>query len=165
MSKGYQLSQETHLVPVIYPLNITGGVAGQAVNMAKFAHVTFLLSLGVTASAPTAILVNACTDHTGAGATAIPFTIYPGETSSGTAGSDVLAAKVAATAAGYTPSANDNIFYVIELSSAALPAGSTYVQLQITAPAASIIASAVAVLSGGRYVGDQSGDASSSAIT
>ena len=167
MPRGYQLSQEAHITPVIYPKDATGGTTGDCVNMAKYGHVSFILKIGAAAAALTGILIESCTAANGAGASAIPFTIYPGETSRGTAGSDVLAAKVSASAGGYTPPNVANIFYVIELPSMALPVGvnaATFLRVRLTAPASSIMVQCDAILSGGRYVGDQNSDATASAL-
>ena len=61
--------------------------------------------------------------------------------------------QVAATAAaGVVPNAADTIFYVIELDASELSDASQFVQLALAnASANSVIASAVAVLSGSRY--------------
>lgn len=108
--------------------------------------------MGVSAAAATKILVNACTDAAGTSPTAIPFDIFSCES----ANADVTSGRTAVAAAGYTPSNADGIFYVIELDASQLPQGSPYVQLQITNGVNSVIASAVAILSGGRYINDQS---------
>jgi hypothetical protein len=152
MSKGFYSAQDGHIVNLIPAVNITGGVTGAVFSMADYAHASIIVQIGVSAAAPTAIIVNACTNAAAAGATAIPFNLFACETGAG----DVLGARVSVLAAGYVPSAVDNIFYVIELSAAMLPQGSPYVQLSITNGANSVIASAVAVLSGARYASDQS---------
>ena len=89
-----------------------------------------------------------------AGAAAIPFDLYKQETAG--ANNDVLGTRTATAVAGFTPSANDGIFYVIEVDGDNLPAGSPYVQLAIANGVNSVIASAIAILSGSRYAGDQS---------
>jgi hypothetical protein len=152
MSKGFYTAQEGHVVPVLAPVDITGGKTGAAFSMKNHAHASILVQVGVSAAAFTKIIVNACTDKDGTNPTAIPFDIFACET----ANADVTGARTAVAVAGYTPSANDGIFYVIELDAAQLPQGSPYVQLQLTNGANSVIASAVAILSGGRYINDQS---------
>jgi hypothetical protein len=152
MSKGIYLAQDTHVTPLVFPVDVTGGKTGAVVSLKQAAHLSIIILLGVSAAAFTKILVNACTANDGTGATAIPFDLFAGET----ANVDLLGPRQAVTAAGYTPSANDGIYYVIELDAAQLPQTSPYVQLQLTNGTNSVIASAVAILSGMRYGSDQS---------
>lgn len=152
MSKGFYTAQDGHVVPVLAPVDITGGKVGAAFSMKNHAHASILLQIGVSAAAFTKILVNACTDAAGSNPTAIPFDIFTCEN----ANTDVTSGRTPVPVAGYTPSAVDQIFYVIELDASQLPQGSPYVQLQLTNGANSVIASAVAILSGGRFVNDQS---------
>jgi hypothetical protein len=156
-AKGFFAAQDGHIVSVLSPQNISGGVTGQLFNMESYHHASIIIQLGAQAAAAIKILLNACTDSSGDGATAQPFRIFTQETA-GTA-NDVLSTKQSVLAAGYTPSGNANIFYVIEIDADELPAGSPFVQLQITNGANVDYASAVAVLSGGRYTGDQSATA------
>lgn len=153
-AKGFYVAQEGHVVNILPPVDITGGKTAQAFNMANSAHASILVQQGVAAAAFTKILVNACTSAGGAGATAIPFDIYT-QTTAGAA-NDVLSGRTAVAAAGYTPAAGSGVFYDIEIDAAQLPQGSNYVQLQLTNGVNSVIASAVAILTGGRYINDQS---------
>lgn len=152
--KGFVIAEQGHVVQVLAPVNITGGVTGQVFSVKRYQHATILVLIGVAAAAFTKIIVNACTDAAGDGATAIPFNIYKQETAG--VSNDVLGARTPVSAAGYTPSANSGIFYAIEIDGAELPDGSPYIQLQLTNGANSVIASAVAVLSGARYAETQS---------
>jgi hypothetical protein len=159
VAKGFQISQDAHVVGVLPPVDITGGARSQAVKMANHNHLTFLIQIGVSAAAPGAITVEAgsataAVGSTVTGNTAITFDVYKQETTG--ADHDVLGTRVAATTAGFTPPATDNIFYVVEIDADALPAGKPYVQLVLGDTVNSVIASAIAVLSGARYAGDQS---------
>jgi len=127
--------------------------------MAGAAHASIILQLGASAAAPTGVTVQAGTATAAvgaavAGAAAIPFDLFKQETAG--AANDVLGARTAVAAAGFAPSANDGIFYVIEIDGDSLPAGSDYVQLNIANGVNSVIASAVAILSGLRYAGESS---------
>jgi len=155
---GFNVSEAGHVVNILPPVDVTGGKTAQAFSMAGYKHASIIIQIGVSAAAFTKILLNLCSSAAGAGATAIPFSIYKQETAG--AGQDVLGARTAVTAAGYTPSANDNIFYVIEIDANELEAAGVglgesgddaYLQLQFTNGANSVIASAVAVLSGARF--------------
>lgn len=152
--RGFVLSEMGHLVQAVAPVDITGGATGQAFSMKRYQHASIIVLIGVSAAAFTKIIVNQCTDHTGANPVAIPFSIYKQETAG--AANDVLGARTAVAAAGYTPSTNDGIFYVIELDAEELADGSPYVQVQLTNGTNSVIAAAIAVLSGARYAEVQS---------
>ena len=149
------IAEQGHVVNILAPIDITGGATVDIFSMENYRHATIIIQFGVTASAATKITVEECTSAAGAGNTAIAHYIYKEETASG----DTLGARTAVAAAGTTPSANDNIFYVIELDASELSDGSEWVKLTITAPAASILCSAVAVLTGARYGKDQSATA------
>jgi len=152
MTKGFLPAEMGHIVNILPPIDITGGVTGDVFSMRDYAHATIIVQVGVSAAAFTKIIVNECTSFAAAGATAIAHSIYKEETSLG----DTLGARTAVAAAGTTPSANDNIFYVIELDASELSDGSPYVQLSLTNGANSVIASAIVILSGARYAEDQS---------
>ena len=152
--KGFYTAQEGHVVNVLPPVDISGGKVGQCFKMAKHGHASIILQVGVSAAAFTKILLNACSANDGTGATAQPFDIFKQETAG--ADKDVLGGRTPVTAAGYTPSGNDNIFYVIEVDADNLPVGLPYVQLQLTNGVNSVIASAVAILSGSRFASESS---------
>jgi hypothetical protein len=157
--KGSVLAEEAHVVNILPPVDITGGKVSQAFSMGKYQHATIVLQIGVSAAAFTKIFVDQGTATAAvgtpiAGAAHIAFSIYTQETAG--ADKDVLSARTAVASTGYTPSAADGIFYVIEVDASELTDGNSYVQLNLTNGANSVIASAVAILSGGRYVGSAS---------
>ena len=151
------LAQDTHIVGIIPPVDVTGGKISQAVSAKLAKKISIILAIGVSAAAPTGVTLQAGTATAAegtnvAGAAAIPFDLYKQETAG--AANDVLGPRTAVTASGFVPSANDNIFYVLEVDGDNLPAGSPYVQLVIANGTNSVIASAVAVLSGLRLGGE-----------
>jgi hypothetical protein len=148
----FYLSQSGHTVMALAPVDVTGGKHSAAINFSKYSHLTAIIGIGISAAAPGLITVEACTAQDGTGATAIPFDLFPSETAAG----DVLAARQSVVAAGYQPPATDNIFYQIELDSAAMPSGFSYVRVSIANAANSVIAAIFFVLSGARYANDQS---------
>jgi hypothetical protein len=154
--RGTVIAQQQHVAQVLAPVDITGGKTGRYMSLKQWEHITFIIGVGVSAAAWTKIIVLGASDKTGTGATAIAFDLYTSEATI----VDQLAAKQRIAAAGYTPVATDDIFYVIELDAADLIAqlGETfqYATVQLTNGANSVIASVHAVLSGGRYQGDQS---------
>ncbi len=147
--KGFVIAEQGHVVNILAPVDITGGKTAQAFSMRNHGHASILLQIGVSAAAFTKILVNACSDNSGTGATAIAFALYAQETAG--ASNDVLGARQQVTSAGYTPAATDGIFYAIEIDASELPDGKPYIQLQLTNGSNSVIASAVAILSGSRF--------------
>jgi hypothetical protein len=155
-AKGFRVAESGHVVNALPPVDITGGTTSQAIDTALAGHVSFILQIGVSAAAPGAVTVQAGTATAAvgsnvAGATALPFRVYKQETAG--ASHDVLDTGTDVTSAGFTPVAADGIFYVIEIDADALPAGKPYVQLALANTSNSVIASAVAVLSGLRYAG------------
>lgn len=152
MSKGIYLAQDCHLVNILPPVDVTGGKTAQAFSMAGAGHASIVLQLGVSAAAPSAVTLNACTSNAGANATPIGFNLHKQETAG--ASEDVLGAVDPVTDAGFVPSANDGIFYVLEVDADTLPDGSDYLQLAIANGDNSVIASAIAILSGLRYAGE-----------
>lgn len=150
--KGFVLAEQGHLVQALAPVDITGGKTGQAFSMKKYQHASIVVAVGVSAAAFTKILVNQCDDKDGTNPVAIAFNVYKAETASG----DVLGARTAVAATGLTPSANDGIFYVIELDANELSDGKPYVQVELTNGTNSVIAAVLVVLSGARYAETQS---------
>ena len=141
------MSERQHFVNIWSPKDVTGGVVGDRFTMANHRHATIHLAIGVSAGAPTKILVKNCTAFSGGTATAIAFNIYKEETDGG----DTLGARTAVLAAGTTPSANDNIFYVIELDASELTDGYEFVEISMTNASQEVFSSCVAILSGARY--------------
>jgi len=113
---------------------------------------------GVDGTPPVSIQVQASDNGSPVAATTlVGFNVHKQETA-GTS-NDVLGARVAVLSTGFTPSGNSGIFYVIELDANTLPAGQDWVQVLIndTSPSSiNTLVSAFAILSGGRFVGDES---------
>lgn len=150
------IAEEFHVVNIIPPRDINGAGANSDVfSMKAHNHATIILQLGATAGTTT-VTLEACDNFTPTTTEAIAFSYYA-ET---TAGGDTLGARTAATASGFATSANDNIFYVIEVDAAELPDGKPNLRLVLSSPGAvSVLVNAVAILSGARYAGDQSATA------
>lgn len=145
-------AEEGHIVNIIPPVDISGGADGDRFSMSKWSHATIIVQIGVSAAAFTKIIVYKCTAATAGTTAAIAHSIYKCETDAG----DVLGARTAVTTAGTTPSANNNIMYVIELDHTELSDGYEWVQVSLTNGVNSVIASAVVILSGPRYANEAS---------
>lgn len=150
--KGINIAEMGHIVNILPPVDITGGVTGDRFKMENYAHATIIVQVGVSAAAWTKIIMRECDAASGGNATDIAFDLYSEET----ANDDTLGAREAVAATGKTPSANNGIFYVIELDASKLTDGYKWVELALTNGSNSVIASAVAILSGSRYANDQS---------
>jgi hypothetical protein len=153
--RGINLAERGHIVNILPAKDVTGGATGDVFSMAKWSHATIILTIGVSAAAFTKIFLTCGTDYTPANAEDLPFRLYSEETALG----DTLAAAELVALAGKTPSANDSIMYVIELDHTELPETKHFVQLRLTNGVNSVIAAAVAILTGGRYIQDQSATA------
>jgi hypothetical protein len=144
------LPQQAHIVNLLPPVNITGGGTSDVFSMKNHRAANIIMQIGVSAAAPTALIVEACTDATGAGAEAIPYHLYSEETDAG----DTFAAREEITAAGKTLSANNNIMYCAWVDSSWLPDGKPYLRVRATNGTNSVIASMIAILLGARDVGE-----------
>jgi hypothetical protein len=154
--QGWNLAEQAHIVNALPPVSIAGGATADRFSMKNFAHATIIVSVGVSAAAFTKIIVRSCSAATSGTVTDIPFRVYKEETALG----DTLGAKVDVAAAGVTPSANDNIFYVIELDAAELEEDQPWVEVALTNTTGnSVIACVIAVLSGARYTGSENATA------
>ncbi|GGA80734.1 hypothetical protein GCM10011507_34940 [Edaphobacter acidisoli] len=159
-ARGINLAEEGHVISILSPQSISGGVAATPFNLKNAAKANIIIQLGALAIAPGAITLNACSDISGDGATAIPFTYYK-QTTSGNA-NDTLSLNgstpstaFAATSAGFTPADTANTFYEIVVQADQLPAGLPYLQLELACGSGADYASAVAILTGLNYPGSQ----------
>ena len=150
--QGINLAEQGHIVNVLPPINVAGGVTGDRFRMKHHGHASIIVQFGVTAEAAEKIIVLECDAATGGTVTDIPFNVYKEETGGG----DTLGARTAVAATGLTPVDTDDVFYVIEIDARALSDGFEWIELAIQAgTGASILVSAVAVLSGSRFANDQ----------
>lgn len=149
----------THLAEIgkfvmpIPPKDVTGGATGARFNMKGHKHASIVILGGVSAAAWTKIILRACTLASAGVATDIPYRLYAEETDAG----DTLGAMEQVAATGRTPTANNNVIYVIELDARELPDGSPWVEVALTNGANSVIAACLVVLTGGRYAPNLSG--------
>ena len=158
-ARGIYVAQETHVVNLIPPVNVAGGLTSKVFNMKNWEHASILIQLGVQSAALKTISLQSSDNGSPANTTPIPFNLHKCETAYSAANGDVLGPRVAVPNTGFTPSGTSGIMYVIELDASTLPAGQDYVQVVLTdnSPAASsVLASLQVILSGGRFEHDQS---------
>ncbi len=143
--RGYSLYEGAHVVNALPPQSeTTGSCAG--VSLKNYSRVAFIVAIGTSTAAFSGITVEECSDSAGTGAAAIAFK-YAAET---TDGGDVLGAVTAATTSGFAGSANDNIFYVIEVEDAQLSEDKPFVRVTLTGGTA-VLTCVIALLTGARH--------------
>lgn len=151
--RGLNLFEEAHLVNAIPPIDGTGGKNSDVWTMKNARCANIILQVGVSAAAFTKIKLQACSNFAGDDAEDLPFRLYKEETAAG----DTLTGQEAVTAAGYTPSANDNIMYGIFLDAAELPDGKPFARVATTNGSNSVIMSCLVILTGTGYRGSALG--------
>lgn len=152
---GSVLAQEGHIVNILPPQDVDTGKTSDVFSMKNHSHATIIVQCGSTNADAGNITLLACDDFVPTNTSALAFSYYKEETANG----DTLSAKQAATTAGIDVSANDSIFYVIEIDASELPAGYPNLQLAWSDPGGATFGSAVAILTGARYGGDQNATA------
>ena len=154
--KGINIAEQLHVVNILPPIDVdtaSGLAHSEIFSMKDYAHVSIFVQIGVGPADGGNITVEECDDFTPANDTPIDFYYYAEATALG----DTLGARTLAEAAtGIDVSANDNIFYVIEIDAAQLSEGYPNLCIKWSNPGGSLIASALAILSGAKYSQDQS---------
>ena len=144
--RSLNIFEEAHVVNGVPPINATGGKSSDIVTLKGYRGFNALWKIGVSAAAATKILVYACDDFAGNNPVAIPFRLCKEETALG----DTFDGGSAITAAGYTPSANDNIMYGIFVDAQALASlGKACIYTSLTNGTNSVIADCTVILTGG----------------
>jgi hypothetical protein len=154
MAHGINIAEECHIDVIRYPIDVDtlAGAACAIVNTGLYGHVTFIIALGVTGAATTITLAEDA-NATPGGGTPIDFAYYSCTVDS----SDVLGARqFTAAAAGFATSANDNVFYVIEVDCNQMTDGFHYLELRQSDPGAQTFGCVIAIMSGMRYTQPQS---------
>lgn len=145
--KGITIAEQCHVVNAYPAADCSGAVWNtDVISMKNAAHATVILSAGTTGGTST-VTVQECDDTTPSNTSAIAFDYYSETTDSG----DTLGDRASATTAGFTTSANDNIFYVIEIDASELSDGYPYFRVHGTDPGGATTINVVVILSGIRY--------------
>ena len=153
---GINIAETGHVVNVLPPVSTAGGKTGDIFTMENYAHATIIIQAGATDADAGFVTIQSCDDFAAGNAADMVFNYYAETTAAG----DTLGARTAAVAAtGIDVSANDSIMYVIEIDANELPATQPCIQVSFSAPGGANLMSAVAILSGSRYAGDQSATA------
>lgn len=105
--------------------------ATDIVNTKLYGKVAFLVHQEGGTTGNATLTVEACSDVSGTGAVAVPYTYSVGGTGAGASG-DETGAIVEATASGFATTAAADKLYVVEVSAAALPDDKPFVRLKCT---------------------------------
>lgn len=153
---GTNIAEQSHVVNILPPQDVSGAVTSGVFSMENYSHATIIVTAGATNADAGNITIEECDNLTPTTDTAIDFYYYAETTAAG----DTLGARTKAEAAtGIDVSANDNITYVIEIDAAELSDGFPCLELKWSACGGATYGSAVAILSGARYGGNQSATA------
>lgn len=154
MFENTLISEKIKIVTGLAPAaNVFAGtVYTDIVSLSQFERALFLYEKGVGTTGTATLTVEACSDNSGTGATAIPFR-YRRNNAAGSP-IDTLGALTAATSSGFTTTAASNDNYTVEVLAADLPDGKPWVRLKSVEVAASAVAGAIYILlDNGRFVG------------
>jgi hypothetical protein len=151
-ARGYNIVQEGHIVPLVLPENISGGVKSAVFSMRNAAKTFVLLTLGALSAAEGNVQLFACTDLNGDNPVAIGFDLWT--QAAGGNGNDVMGVRQAILPAGYVPADTPGIVAALHVQADQLPNNCPYLYVTIGDGTDADYACAVAVLTGVRYQGE-----------
>lgn len=154
--KGINIAECGHVVNILPPQDVDTGKTSDVFSMKNYAHCTIIVTCGSTNADAGNITIEECDDFTPTNDTPIAFSYYEETTA---AGDTLSEKKTAAADTGIDVSANDNTTYVIEIDASQLSDGYPNLCLKWSDPGGATYGSAVAILTGARYAGDQSATA------
>jgi len=145
------LSQEAHIVSMIAPVgSSTATIDSEVVSMKDASHATIILTVGVQGGASSFTVVEG-DDFTPSNEAAIAYRLAKEETTTG----DTLGALTAVASTGSVVAATDYTIYVIEVDSEDLSEGYNNIQLKLAALDNTTYVSAICILTGLCYQGDE----------
>jgi hypothetical protein len=153
-ARGIYTAQEEHVVQMIKPASYSSTTTSAVIDLKNWEHCTLIYQQGVAGTPPT-ITINAANAESPTSVEAIGFNLHTGENGYGNANADVLSGRTAVASTGYQPAATAGIVEVLEIDADTLPEGYDFLELVATSPTGCYFG-VVAILSGGRYVHDQS---------
>lgn len=145
------LSQEAHIVPIIFPQGSAAPTLDSYVfSMKDASHATIILTIGAVGGAAS-FTVTECDNFTPSSETAIAYK----QAAELTTGGDTLGALTAVAATGTTTANTANITYVIEIDAEDLTDGYPNLRVKLADLDNTTYVSAVAILTGLSYAGDE----------
>jgi hypothetical protein len=150
---SFNIAEQGHIVNILPPKSQSAAVTSDVFSMKNYERCSIIVQCGVTDADAGFVTIEECDDFTPTTDTAIDFYYYAETTAAG----DTLGARTKAVAAtGIDVSANDNVMYVIDIKASELSEGYPNLILKWSVPGGAQLVSAVAILSGAKYGGDQS---------
>lgn len=147
---GFHVSEDGHVVNILPPIDLNGGKTSDYFSLKNYSHASVIVTIGVNAGAGSVITIEQSDDNVGSHTTPIAFKYAAEESPAG----DTLTALIDATSTGFeTHASASSIAYVCEIDAADLTDQYPYCVVKFSNPGASVIGSAIAVLSGSRYAG------------
>ncbi len=143
------LAERFHFVNILPPISDTTGRVSAVINMEGYSHCTFVCQFGVTNADAGFITVEQCSNMTPTLHPDFAFEYYACTTVAGDVLDSGVPTRVTA-ATGIDVSANDNIFYVIEIDAAEMTSGYYALRITESVPGGAQLTSVLAILSGSR---------------
>lgn len=137
-----QVAKFFHGLPAVANA-FAGTVYSNAFKLTFFQRATILLHKAVGATGTATITVEASSDSSGTGATAIPFKLFK---NTNTGSSDSMGAVTNVAATGFTTTAGSNQLYQIEVDAKDLPEGLPWIRLKSVEVVASPVLGGILVL-------------------
>jgi hypothetical protein len=159
-AKGFYLVEDGHFCDLIRPVSASAAQASTRFNLAMWQHASIVLRLGASGGPTGAVTLNVYKALTGGSGVAIPFKYFLQNSAS--APFDVFNDWVQATSAGFTPAsdvAGQDLVIEIDTDEILVAANGTYLELDVAVGSLGTtpqLLDAFAILSGGRFAGDQS---------
>ena len=125
-----------------------GTVQSEAVNMGKYLRVAFIIVKGVGTTGTSTVTIQASSDASQTGATAIPF--YYRRIATG----DTGGAVTEALAAGFNTTAGSDERYVIEVAADACPTDKPFINMKLVEVVDSPVLGGIEILAEGKYYGN-----------
>jgi hypothetical protein len=145
------MAEQAHVVNIIPPFGSNAGTKDSDVfSMKDASHCTIVLQVGTQAGSFDVDLV-ACDNFTPSTTSAIGYKLAKEETADG----DTLDALTETASTGHSTAVANNIMYVMEVDAEDLPEGYPNLQLKLSGLDNTTYVSAIAILTGLSYAGDQ----------
>ena len=144
-AKGTNIAQEFHVVNILPPKDVSGGVSSDVFSMKDAGHATIIIQAGSTNADAGNVTLEECDNFIPTTHNEMTFNFWMEDTASG----DVVEKQTAA--ALIDVSGNDNIVYVIEVDASEMTAAYPNLRISWSACGGATYGSAVAILSGFRY--------------
>ena len=158
-AKGFYTAEDGHYVPLLIPVDLTGGGhASSVVRMKDYNHADIFIFIGIAIRAAGIITLESCDNMTPTTHTELAFDYFVSTAVFGAASDDIWMPRTTLTATtGIVPgavgpaAATNGVTYLIPLDSEQLVSGHIGFRISMVNPAAASVGCAWAILSGSRF--------------